>query len=433
MISKLLNETMKDSEIQNDRYPGPPPFEDTPQDRSIFFGRDIEIDITKKLIIATRIVVLFGKSGLGKTSMLQAGLFPMLRLEGYLPIMVRLAGSKPVIELIDKSAKKICKDLNIDYVPGEMGSLWEYFKTVMFWSDDTLMVPVLVFDQFEEIFTLSDSTFRAAFAKEIGPIVSGNPPDLVLARMKLATGVTSVSENPPKVKIIISLKEEYLGALQELSHEIPGLFKERVRLLPLDESHARDAIRKPALLGTESMPFAEICKFNSSPFDYEEKAIEEILSFLKGRSGTIEPFQLQLLCQHFEQLVRENKVRPDESGVITITRDDMGGPDEMSKILQTFYTNAIAGVPRQVKNRVRQLCEMGLLDAAGHRLSLEKNQIRREYKVSDEIIYILVRRRLLREEPRLESLFYEISHDTIAQSIVQIRRWRIPSFCPVLL
>ncbi len=426
MISEASNEKENGHDIRHERYPGPPPFEDTPLHHRIFNGREAEIENLKKRAIASQIMVLFGKSGLGKTSLLQAGLFPSLREEGYLPIMVRLAKSTPLIEIIEKAAKTTCEKFNVNLVPGETGSLWEYFKTVMFWSGDTLMLPVLVFDQFEEIFNLHDPTFRADVAKEIGPIVSGNPPDAALARMKLFKNAAGISETPPKVKIIISLKEEYLGALQELSLEIPGLFQERFRLHPLQEKQAENAIREPALLGTEERPIDETCRFDSPPFYYDEGAITEMLSFLKGRTDTIEPFQIQLLCQHVEQLVRESKVRPEKSGVITVTRNDIGGPDEMNRILQTFYTKTITDLPLQKKGRVRQLCETGLLDASGHRLSLEKNQIREEYKVSDEIIGILVKKRLLREEPRLESLFYEISHDTLAHSIVQVRGWRLP-------
>ena len=55
---------------------GPYSFDDTPQDRRIFFGRSPEIELLSQQIIAARLLVLFGKSGLGKTSLLQAGVFP---------------------------------------------------------------------------------------------------------------------------------------------------------------------------------------------------------------------------------------------------------------------------------------------------------------------------------------------------------------------
>jgi hypothetical protein len=247
----------------HDRYPGPYSFDDTPQDRRIFFGRSPEIELLSQQIIAARLLVLFGKSGLGKTSLLQAGVFPRLRAEGVLPIPVRLATSAPLMALVADAARSVSEKFGIDYTPGEMASLWEFFKTAMFWRGDTLLVPVLVFDQFEEIFTLKEAGFREAFSREVGAVVSGNPPETFRARVKAGAKEERLSDDPPKVKIVMSLREEYLGALEELSRDIPRLFQERFRLLPLSEVQAREAIQRPALLGTESLGADEVSAFNT--------------------------------------------------------------------------------------------------------------------------------------------------------------------------
>ena len=52
---------------------------DDPVDQRLFFGRGPEIASLKHRVRASRILLLFGKSGLGKTSLLQAGLFPAIR------------------------------------------------------------------------------------------------------------------------------------------------------------------------------------------------------------------------------------------------------------------------------------------------------------------------------------------------------------------
>ena len=55
-----------------------------------FHGRDAEIrDLTKRTE-RNPLTVLFGQSGLGKSSLLQAGVFPRLRANSYWPIYVRL-------------------------------------------------------------------------------------------------------------------------------------------------------------------------------------------------------------------------------------------------------------------------------------------------------------------------------------------------------
>ena len=377
--------------------------------------------------IATEpLLVLFGKSGLGKTSLLQAGVFPRLRAEGVFPIPVRLATSAPLMELIADAARLVSEKFGIDYTPGEMASLWEFFKTAMFWLDDTLLVPVLVFDQFEEIFTLKEAGFREAFSREVGTVVAGNLPETLRARVKAGAKEEWLSDDPPKVKIVMSLREEYLGALEELSRDIPRLFQERFRLLPLAEVQAREAIRRPALLGTESLGANEVSAFHTPPFEYyEEETLQEMLAFLKGCSEAIEPFQLQLLCQHIEKKMPK-ELRPGIAHICKVTPSDLGGHAAMNAVLQQFYRDAMAALPRSQRRRAQELCERGLLTTAGNRLMLQEDQIRGEYRVSEKTLGYLVDQRLLRREPRLESLFYELSHDTLAQSIVQIRRWRVP-------
>ena len=55
-----------------------------------FYGRESETDELLRLIQLSPFVTLYGKSGLGKSSMLQAGLFPKLRAVRFLPVYLRL-------------------------------------------------------------------------------------------------------------------------------------------------------------------------------------------------------------------------------------------------------------------------------------------------------------------------------------------------------
>src|SRR5215210_8069538 len=56
----------------------------------IFYGRDEEIDRLTNLVKANTLTIVFGKSGTGKTSLLNAGVFPRLRKDYCLPFRIRL-------------------------------------------------------------------------------------------------------------------------------------------------------------------------------------------------------------------------------------------------------------------------------------------------------------------------------------------------------
>ncbi|HYK02857.1 MAG TPA: hypothetical protein VE974_13945 [Thermoanaerobaculia bacterium] len=64
------------------RYPGTGPF--GPEDAALFFGRNRETEELYLRTLSVPLLLQFGRSGLGKTSLLQAGLFPMLRARPFL-------------------------------------------------------------------------------------------------------------------------------------------------------------------------------------------------------------------------------------------------------------------------------------------------------------------------------------------------------------
>ena len=58
-------------------YVGPQPFEE--RDKPIFFGRDREARDLLSMIIANNLVLVYAQSGAGKTSLINAGLIPLLK------------------------------------------------------------------------------------------------------------------------------------------------------------------------------------------------------------------------------------------------------------------------------------------------------------------------------------------------------------------
>src|SRR6185436_17366367 len=74
-------------------WPGLAPFDET--DREYFHGRAAESGELLRLVRREPLTVVFGRSGLGKTSLLKAGLFPLLRSEDCLPVYLRLDHAEP--------------------------------------------------------------------------------------------------------------------------------------------------------------------------------------------------------------------------------------------------------------------------------------------------------------------------------------------------
>src|SRR4051795_3983381 len=85
------------------RYPGAQPFSDDAFSRRVFFGREGESRMLTDQILAHQLVVMYARSGLGKTSLLNAGVAQRLRNEGYLPLTVRVndVQRRPLLSVLD--------------------------------------------------------------------------------------------------------------------------------------------------------------------------------------------------------------------------------------------------------------------------------------------------------------------------------------------
>jgi tetratricopeptide (TPR) repeat protein len=391
------------------RYPGTRPFSDTEEDRRLFFGRSEETDRLFLRVLSVDLLVLFGRSGLGKSSLLRAGLFPRLRSKEYLPVTVRLnTPGEPLATAAARGIDRACEAEGLDPPKVTAPDLRTLLGGTTIWREDLLLTPVLVLDQFEEVFTLHDAQFRHQVATELGALV-------------FSRGITGDSGSRASFpfKLIISLREDFLGALEEMTAQIPSLFHERIRVQPFGEAAAREAITGPAAL--EDLPGAP---FTVAPFSYAPELLDEMLGYLRGSFEVIEPFQLQLLCRRAEEAAE--RLQQSAEGRVRLVPGSFGSEFRYEHVLRDFYRSVLAELPRGQRRRAARLCEEGLLDRSGHRLMLEATQIGRDFRVRPTTLTWLTQERVLLRERRRESVFFEIGHDRLAESIAQTRRFRVP-------
>ncbi len=404
------------------RYKGTAPFQQSDVDRNTFFGRDREIRSVLSLVLAERLVVLFGKSGMGKSSLINAGLAQPLLERGYFPMTLRLSDRVrgPLGGLLD-GVRAAAQAAGVEIVGGDESNLWRFFSTAEFWSrGNDLYQPVLILDQFEELFTLHASEPRHDFILQLADLVRGRA-----ATGRSPAPATGTDARPSKLKIVISLREDYLADLDELARDIPGVLQHRFRIGALTLANAREAIVRPALL--------EDPAFDSPAFGYREEAVQRILTFLASRrhgdetvrGDEVEPAQLQLVCQHVEDLVRTRTAGRDARTRVEVTEGDLGGDSQLRRVLQNFYDRTVAAIDSPwERRRVRNLCEWHLISGAGRRLTEAEEEIEQKRRVSHATLRYLVDARLLRPDPRLGGVFYELSHDTLVEPILHSRTRR---------
>lgn len=237
-------------EMNNSIYlKGPSFYKETDQD--IFWGREKETEDVYYLVSNSDFGICYAKSGEGKSSLINAGLIPLLRKKGFLPICIRFTSSNYKEEdpnfdniigkALEDAIKKVengsvYKSMNIDS-PQEKKplceTLWWKLRVNEIRKDAfTQLTPVLIFDQFEEIFTCSENIEWVSrfFAWLEGLYNDMNPLD-----------DANIGRLPKKFKVLLSLRSEYVCELDYWSMQryfIPSLKNNRYYLKALTEDNA---------------------------------------------------------------------------------------------------------------------------------------------------------------------------------------------------
>jgi WD40 repeat protein len=188
-------------------------FEDSELDALLFFGREREREIVVANLIASRLTVLYGPSGVGKSSLLRAAVARSLRGLPEDPLVVVFSSwsddpNRGLAEAVKEAAGLASNGSAADALMAAQAERDVY----------------LVLDQAEEYFLYH--------ADDSGP-------------RSFAEALPAVLGSPQRVNVLVSLREDSLAKLDRFTGRIPGLFANTLRLDRLDRSAARAAILRP--------------------------------------------------------------------------------------------------------------------------------------------------------------------------------------------
>ena len=169
--------------LSKSRYPGIRAFEKSEQ--KVFFGRDAETKKLFSLIKAKSLVVLFSKSGLGKSSLINAGVEPLLEKDDYQAVKIRLqdTSQKPIETVKQALEPFLDKEKLKAHTKGKKYGLWEYLRACDFSKNGKPIIPLLVFDQFEEYFE-HDKYEQDKLNLELADLVSERLPERIQQHLR---------------------------------------------------------------------------------------------------------------------------------------------------------------------------------------------------------------------------------------------------------
>jgi hypothetical protein len=288
-------------------WPGASPYREA--DRAWFFGRKLDVEEVLRLLRRDVLTLLSGPAGVGKTSLVQAGVIPALREEDALPVVVRLDWSQsvppatqadndtaelPPGALANPLTRQLLTALAAaaqaaglaNPVTQQDDTLWEFFhrKDHRWWSArQRVVTPVFILDQFEEAFIAGyeNATARRhteGLFEQLSQLAANRPPTRVAARLESGAEHDEAFDfEAVPVRVLLVLREEYSAQLTSLRTYFPALRRSEFRLAAFSRSQARDVL----LRASAQRNF------------FAEGAIDELVAALAGPGG-VSPAQLSL-------------------------------------------------------------------------------------------------------------------------------------------
>lgn len=247
------------------------------KENQIIYGRNTEISDLSQRVLNDTDTVVYGKSGIGKTSVINAGILPIARQNEFEPIVIRFDHSNTT-SYIKQLDGYIRNKVEVeDVLPArnaEKELLWEYFHRHLFFVDGKRKKLLLIFDQFEEIFTLQQNpTARLDFFRSFGDVLNGMMPKELVDNLDVKNSDISKTNNTQvegfadlanifnernddvsaetqyiddnNIHFVFVLREDFLSEFEFYTIKIPSLKQHRFALRPLNEEQAAEIIIKP--------------------------------------------------------------------------------------------------------------------------------------------------------------------------------------------
>jgi hypothetical protein len=325
----------------NEPYIGPRPFGTGLEDQKRFFGRDYETDEIISLIVAHNLVLVYAQSGAGKTSIFNAQILPTIEKQGFeiLPTTrVKITSTIPIesSSLDNNNAPgsgvhniymfnalhRMKSDVDPHLLLNE--SLTQFLKKYFPIKKDKRgrsKPQIIVFDQFEELFTLSAKNYHKQ-------------------RKNFFEQIVEALDDNPVLRVVFVMREEYIAQLDPFTDLLPERLRYRFRLERLKKDAALMAIRRPLIeTGIYNKEF--------------ENDINNIISNLEDEGKFVEPIHLQVVCQRWWLERLSTKKNTDEE----VFKDNIADVD---KALEEFYIDAIHDAAKQTgisEKDIREWCE----------------------------------------------------------------------------
>lgn len=273
-------------------------------DKERFFGRKKETAQLYNAVHASNLVLVYGGSGTGKTSLINCGLANQFHDTDWLPIFIRRGSNlnQSITRELGRMLPDVSGDLALRHQVREL--YMEYYRPIY-----------LIFDQFEELYIMGDKAEQDTFHKTISEL--------------LQSGV--------QCKILIIIREEYIAYLSEFEKIVPPLFDNRLRIEKMNDRNL-------------AMVVSGTCRYGGIQLAEPRKTVSMILDNLRSKREGIDLTNLQVYLDRLwrKDIDRQGMNNPDS---VTFDPELVASVGKMENVLSEFLDEQMAIVEQGLKGR----------------------------------------------------------------------------------
>lgn len=290
----------------------------TVQDKNVFFGRDNEIESLYSLVFKTNLLIVYGLSGTGKTSVIQCGLASRFDGPDWYPMFVRRNDdlNESILAAMRNALGKEAKD--------------DLIGNVSYLIRKTLRPVYLILDQFEELFILGSQKEQDTFMQNL--------------RKLLDAGLNT--------KVILVMREEYIGQLYPFEQVIPELFDFRFRVEPMGITKVQSVIRD------------SFDKFNIHLAEPKAAMLQYMTEQISDpKAGIALPYLQVYLDMLYREAWRKkygNKEVEEKLPRLDIAKEDIESLGRIGNVLDKFLTQQVAELTTALKQTYPEYPQNGI-------------------------------------------------------------------------
>jgi WD40 repeat protein len=384
-------------------YVGPRSF----QINEKLYGRDREVRQLTDRLMAERIVLLHSPSGAGKTSLVQAGLIPVMHREGFhVHSVIRVNMERPEALLANQGTLNDVSKFN-RYSFSVLLSLEEAYA-----EEERLPLPrlarlsideylnfraqedkrdapeLLIFDQFEEVLTISptDREAKNAFFNQIGAAL----------------------KNKNRWALFV-MRDDYVGAIEPYTRLVPTYFANTFRLDLLGELAAREAMQKPAdqagVIFTDPAARKLADDLRRIQVQGADGKVESALGLY------VEPVQLQVVCYRLWNALS------DSDSEISVA--DAAAIGDVDQSLAEYYALSVSQAAAETtihESLIRRWFDEKLITPEGIRSQALMGADETD-GLKNAAVRTLENAHIIRAEKRAGATWFELAHDRLISPV----------------